>query len=199
MSLIQATFGLMSLLTSLRATACTPSQRPAAWHPPPRSTGSSWSPWLGCGPRADTFGAARTVSGRFGARPSCARRGTRRSGRSDYLAAIATPNPNRSTTVNIQPPQRRWPNTMSIPTRRNDSVCRWLPRCRDRGVRDAADTSAVWAVSAAQSGGFEDDCPSAAATGSLAGRYRQTGVDRYPHGAPGADRGFLPRPAGSTP
>jgi AcrR family transcriptional regulator len=40
---------------SLRATASTPSQQPAACRPRPRSAGSSRSLWLGCAPRADSF------------------------------------------------------------------------------------------------------------------------------------------------
>jgi hypothetical protein len=48
-----ATFGMMSRPTSLRATASKPSRQPAACSPKSRSAGSSWSLWLGCGPRAE--------------------------------------------------------------------------------------------------------------------------------------------------
>ena len=48
-----ATSGTMSRLTSLRATASTPSRQPAACRPRPRSAGSSRSRWPGCARRAD--------------------------------------------------------------------------------------------------------------------------------------------------
>jgi len=52
--------GLMSRLTSWRATASTPSRQPVACRPKPRSAGSSRSRWLGCAPtltRAEAAGA----------------------------------------------------------------------------------------------------------------------------------------------
>src|SRR6266545_8374515 len=45
----------MSRPTSSPASACTPSRRPAACRPRPRSGGWSRSRWLGCAPRADPF------------------------------------------------------------------------------------------------------------------------------------------------